>query len=193
MKRQLFTGTALLLLPASAWAHAGHVRLSSLAEAVGYYFTSAELLATLAVAILAGQNGGAAVRASLAAFPVGVLAGLGGALAVGFEPPAARAAALSLLGLGALAAWSPRWPPTACAALAAAAALVHAWLLMTVARESAAIAVAGMLLTAMALLALVAHWVSRMRAEWALITMRVAGSWVAAVGLLMLGRSLSGA
>ena len=42
------------------------------------------------------------------------------------------------------------------------------------------------------LVALVAAFVVSLRAPWARIVVRVAGSWIAAIGLFMLGWSLRG-
>ncbi|MBW2327674.1 MAG: hypothetical protein JRF45_14630 [Deltaproteobacteria bacterium] len=42
------------------------------------------------------------------------------------------------------------------------------------------------------LVALVAALVVSLRAQWARVTVRVAGSWITAIGLLMLGRTYRG-
>jgi hydrogenase/urease accessory protein HupE len=50
-----------------------------------------------------------------------------------------------------------------------------------------AVALLGLIFAIFALIALAAAFVVRLRAEWARTSVRVAGSWIAASGLLMLG------
>ena len=52
---------------------------------------------------------------------------------------------------------------------------------------SAAVALLGLVFAVFVLVALAAAFVVRLRADWARIAVRVAGSWIAASGLLMLG------
>jgi hydrogenase/urease accessory protein HupE len=53
--------------------------------------------------------------------------------------------------------------------------------------ETAAVALLGLVFAVLVLVAVAAAFVVRLRAEWARIAVRVAGSWVAASGLLLLG------
>ena len=53
--------------------------------------------------------------------------------------------------------------------------------------ETAAVALLGLVFAVFVLIALAAAFVVRLRAHWARIAVRVAGSWIAASGLLMLG------
>jgi len=52
---------------------------------------------------------------------------------------------------------------------------------------SAAVALLGLVFAVFVLVALAAAFVIRLRAAWARIAVRVAGSWIAAGGLLLLG------
>jgi len=52
---------------------------------------------------------------------------------------------------------------------------------------TAAVALLGLVFAVFVLVALAAAFVVRLRGEWARIAVRVAGSWIAASGLLMLG------
>jgi urease accessory protein len=78
--------------------------------------------------------------------------------------------------------------------LALAVGLLHGWL------NGAAIAEAqreplglvGIVSTTFVLVALAGALVVSIRAAWARIVVRVAGSWVAAIGLLILGWNLRG-
>jgi hydrogenase/urease accessory protein HupE len=53
--------------------------------------------------------------------------------------------------------------------------------------DTAAIALLGLVFAIFALIAIAAAFVVRLQAHWARIAVRVAGSWIAASGLLMLG------
>ena len=75
------------------------------------------------------------------------------------------------------------------AALAAVLGLYHGYLNGTGLGTSStsAVALLGLVFSAFVLVALAAAFVVRLRAEWARIAVRVAGSWIAASGLLMFG------
>jgi urease accessory protein len=53
--------------------------------------------------------------------------------------------------------------------------------------DTAAVALLGLMFAVFVLIALVAAFIVRLRADWSRIAVRVAGSWIAASGLLMLG------
>jgi len=53
--------------------------------------------------------------------------------------------------------------------------------------EIAAVALLGLVFAVFVLVSLAAAFVVRLRAHWGRIAVRVAGSWIAAIGLLMLG------
>jgi urease accessory protein len=187
---------ALLLLPASAHAHLVTTGLGPLYDGISHVVLSPDdLLPVLAMALLAGLNGRAASRWALLLLPlawaVGGLAGLGSR-----TPPFPGAlAAASVLVLGLMTAVDRRLPPGLVASLAAAFGLLHGWLngasIGSAGRE--ALGLAGIVATVFVLVALVAARVVSLRAPWARIVVRVAGSWTGAIGLLMLGWSLRGA
>jgi hydrogenase/urease accessory protein HupE len=98
-----------------------------------------------------------------------------------------------LLILGTLVA-DLRLPPPAVTALAVGLGLVHG-VLNGVAMQQAGAGVLGLLglLAALfVLVALVAAFVVSLHQQWTRIAVRVAGSWMAAIGLLMLGWDLRG-
>ncbi len=94
--------------------------------------------------------------------------------------------------LGGLAAIDRRLSPTVVTALAVAVGLLHGWLNGTAIAESQreAIGLVGIAAMTFVLVALVSAFVVSVRAVWARMAVRVAGSWIAAIGLLMLGWSL---
>lgn len=143
----------------------------------------------LALALLAGLNGPAAGRRTLFLLTAAWLAGgmAGFALAASWLPGIVTT--VSLLVLGALTALDRRLPPAALATLALALGLAHGWLngasLALDRRE--ALGLAGIAAAVFVLVALAAAAAVRARSGPARIVVRVAGSWTAAIGLLMLG------
>jgi len=99
---------------------------------------------------------------------------------------------VSFLLLGALVAADARLPLIATTALAALLGLVHGSLngLAMAGAGLGALSVLGIVASVFILAALVTSLVVPLRAAWARVAVRVAGSWIAAVGLLQLGWAL---
>ena len=185
----------LLLGPAAAHAHLVNTGIGPVYDGIAHLFVSFEdLLAVIAIALLAGLNGPLAGRRMLFTLPlVWLLGGLAGTLIPAAPLPLAPAT-LSLLVIGVLAALDIRLAPAAVAALALVLGLLHGW------QNGVAMAVAGLQATGLVgtsgavfvVAALVAALVVALRRPWTRIAVRVAGSWIAASGLLLLGWALSG-
>jgi hydrogenase/urease accessory protein HupE len=96
---------------------------------------------------------------------------------------------LSFMLMGALVAADARLSPVTIAALAGMYGALHGLLNgSTLATMGADVgSLLGMVLAAVSLVLLASAAVVPLQAFWARITVRVAGSWVVAVGLLMLG------
>jgi hydrogenase/urease accessory protein HupE len=96
--------------------------------------------------------------------------------------------------LGGLVVADAKLSLRAMTALAALLGLVHGYLNGTGMGQSgfAVVAVVGVASAVFVLIALAAAFVMQLRAHWARIAIRVAGSWIAASGLLLLGWSLRG-
>jgi hydrogenase/urease accessory protein HupE len=182
----------IALGPATVEAHLVTTGLGPVYDGVSHVLVSPEdLVPILAMAMLAGLNGPRAGRRALfgvtGAWLVGGLAGF----AVG-PPVASVLTTFSFLVLGALTSMDLRLSPRAVSALAAVLGVLHGWL------NGAGIAAAqrdvtglvGIAAVTFAILALVSAAVVSLRFAWMRIAVRVAGSWVAAIGLLMLGWSL---
>jgi len=94
--------------------------------------------------------------------------------------------------LGVLTALDRRLPERAVIALAALVGLLHGWLngagIAAAGRES--LALVGIGTAIFVVVALGAALVVSLRRSWQRIAVRVAGSWVAAIGLLLLGWAL---
>ena len=185
----------LLLAPATAHAHLVTTGLGPFYDGIGHLLASPDdLVPVLAMALLAGLGGTTSGRRALFVLPLAWTAGgLGGYWLHG---PLLRGTptAVSFMALGILIASGRRLSPALIAGLAAGLGLVHGWL------NGAAIAVAGREALGLAgiatgvfvLVALGAAFVVSLRKPWTRIAVRVAGSWIAATGLLMLGWKLSG-
>lgn len=186
---------AAALLPAPAEAHLVTTGLGPLYDGVSHVFLSPEdLVPVLALALLAGLGGPVAGRWTLFALPAAWLAGgLAGYYARQPLLPGA-VTSLSFLIAGGLTAAGRHLQPAPLAALAAGIGLVHGWLngVGLAEAEREALGLAGIAGAIFVLVALLAACAVPLRAGWARVAVRVAGSWVAAIGLLLLGWSLRG-
>lgn len=186
---------AALLAPAAARAHLVDTGLGPFYDGVSHLaLTPEDLLPALAVALLAGQRGVAAGRATLFVLPSAWA--LGGAAGLAW-PTTASASGLgtaSLLAAGVLVAAEARLRLPVVAGLAAALGLSHGYL------NGSAMAMAGLGAPGLAgivaglfvLAGLSAARVVTIRVPWGRVAVRVAGSWIAAIGLLSLGWALRG-
>jgi hydrogenase/urease accessory protein HupE len=181
---------ALAAAPATALAHLTDTGLGPVYDGIAHVLISFEdLLPVLALAVLAGLNGAREGRLALFTLPVAwLLGGVAGVLWGGLTPPS-WAPVLSLLALGVLAAASIRLAPSLVVLLSAALGIVHGALngagLESAGRDATALL--GIVATVFVVFALASALVVSLRQPWTRIAVRVAGSWVAAVGLLMAG------
>jgi urease accessory protein len=93
------------------------------------------------------------------------------------------------VGSPARASWNPRLPAAAVAVLAAAYGALHGLSNGAAMGESGMqpLGLLGIAATVFALVALISAFVISLRAPWTRVAVRVAGSWIAAIGLLLLG------
>jgi hydrogenase/urease accessory protein HupE len=186
---------AILLLPSIARAHLTDTGLGPFYDGIAHLLLSFDdLLPVIALALLAGLNGARAGRLVLFVLPVAWLAGgMVGVLAG--AAPTTGVTSVSLLVLGVLAAANAKLRPPLVVALATALGLIHGWLngsaIAAAGREASGLfGIAGAIFV---IFALAAALVVSLRKPWTRIAVRVTGSWIAAVGLLVLGWSLRGA
>jgi hydrogenase/urease accessory protein HupE len=193
LRRRELVALAALLAPASAHAHLVNSGLGPFYDGVSHLaLTPEDLLPALALALLAGQRGAAAGRATLFALPAAWLAGGLAGLAWPTAASTSWPGTVSLLLLGGLVAAEARLRPALVVGLAIGFGLVHGYLngiVMAQARLGA-LGLAGIVATLAVLVTLGAALVVAIRAAWARIAVRVAGSWIAAIGLLALGWAL---
>jgi urease accessory protein len=154
-----------------------------------------DLLPAVAVTLLAGLGGARAGRFVLAILPaawlVGMVAGAGVAAAIGVPGAPAWLIAVVTALLGALVAADLRLPLAVVIAVAAALGALHGYdngrdLAAT---TGALVAILGIACSLFAIVSLLAGQVAVLQAQWARLAVRISGSWIAAIGLLMLGWS----
>ena len=194
--RRVLAAAALLLLPATAHAHLVNTGLGPFYDGVSHFgLTPEDFLPALALALLAGQRGSKAGRANLFALPgAWLLGGLAG-LAFPTDATATALTTVSFVLLGGLVAAEAPLGPGWVAGLAIVLGLVHGTLNGAAMSEArlGALGLAGIVATLFVVTSLAAAMVVAIRVPWGRIAVRVAGSWIAAVGLLLLGWSLRGA
>ncbi len=185
-----------LLLPASAQAHLVTTGLGPFYDGVSHFaLTPEDLLPALAMALLAGQRGARSGRLTLFALPAAWLAGGLAGLAFPSFSSAAVLTTLSFLALGALVATEAPLRDEWVSGLALVLGLLHGYLNGSAMAQAklGALGLTGIVTTLFVTVALAAALVVALRSPWARVAVRVAGSWIAAIGLLLLGWSLRGA
>lgn len=180
----------LLVAPGAAQAHLVNSGLGPFYDgALHLLLSPLDLLGLVAAALLAGLRGAGAARLMVIVLPISwLLAGM-----LGMKLPLTLnldwLSVLSLMVLGVLVAADARLLRVAVASIGVAYGAIHGLL------NGSALAVMGAgpssllgIVLAVVLLALLtAAAVIPLRALWARVAVRVVGSWLAAVGLLMLG------
>ena len=184
------------MLPATAHAHLVTTGFGPFYDGVSHFLlTPEDALPALALALLAGLCGARAGRLALFALPgAWLLCGLAG-LAWPTTSPTGMLTTVSFVALGGLVAADARLRPGWVVGLALVLGSVHGYL------NGAAMAQAklglpgraGVVAALFVAVALAAALVVALHAPWARIAVRVAGSWIAAIGLLLLGWSLRAA
>jgi hydrogenase/urease accessory protein HupE len=150
--------------------------------------TPEDLVPIVALALFAGLRGARAGRLALLVLPVAWA--LGGLLGLRVSsPPLAPVPALSFILIGLLVAADLKVPDGAVAALAGAVGLVHGFLNgpALAGAGPGALGLVGIAAVTFVLVALASALVVSLRVPAARIAVRVAGSWIAAIGLLLLG------
>jgi hypothetical protein len=194
MRRRATKSRAIVALSASlagpAHAHLVNTGFGAFYDGLAHVaLTPADLLIVVALALLAGQRGKRAARYALFALPIAWLAGG----IVGARWPSAGAlpllTTLSFAIAGALVALNAKVRDVGVAALAVAAGVLHGLVNgATMAPAGAsALALGGAITAIFCLSAILSAEVTALPVGWPRIVVRVAGSWIAAAGLLMLG------
>lgn len=173
-----------------AEAHLNSTGMGPIYDGLMHFLISPEdLTPVLALALLAGLRGASYGRRALFVLPAAWL--LGGLIGLAVTTDSAHpvVSAFWFLLLGGLLAGDAKLSLRVTTALAALLGLYHGYLNgigLGLSATSAAVLL-GLIFAVFVLVALAAALVVQLRASWARIVVRVAGSWIAASGLLMLG------
>jgi hydrogenase/urease accessory protein HupE len=181
---------ALVLVASPVQAHLMNTGLGPFYDGLAHPFiTPEDLLPVIALALLAGLRGPQAGRAVLFALPAAWLAG--SCAGQVFAPCVTLTLAIAALTitLGALAAADRALPLAWVAGLAVALGLINGFAggVELERLHASSLAAVGVSAALFMLVALLAGQAATVRAAWARVGIRVAGSWIAAAGLLMLG------
>ena len=182
-------------VPLPAAAHMPTSGLGPVYDGVFHLLLSPEdLMPLIGLALLCGQRGAPFARRALWVVP---LAWLAGGL-TGMFAPSTHGAALSgvsFLLLGGLVALNAQVPLALLTTLAALFGLFHGYLNGVGLNRFAdgAYVLLGLAAAVCVVVAVFASLVIPLRRPWTRIAVRVAGSWIAASGLLLLGWALRGA
>jgi hydrogenase/urease accessory protein HupE len=188
----LVAGVALVALwPSNACAHLVTSGLGPVYDGLLHLvLTPEDLLPTIAIALLAGLRGREHSRMTLAALPLAWL--IGGIIGLAVQwPISPELSLISLLILGGLVAADVSISRNLLTLLVLVLGLFHGYLNGVAMAEAqlGMMGLMGVLCAVTVIFTLATAYVVTLRTVWARIVVRVAGSWIAAIGLLMLGWS----
>lgn len=184
--------SAFVLAPASASAHLMATGMGPVFDGISHFGLSPEdFLPVIALGFFAGLRGPAHSRRSLSAVTLSWFAG-GLAAMLGFVLPdivlSCLTAALLML-IGILLAANIGLPSALCAALGASLGLVRGMADLSGVEESLVhiLTLLGMTASVFAIFAIAASFTIPLKQLWIIVAARVGGSWIAALGLLLVG------
>jgi urease accessory protein len=187
----LVIGSPIVLASSPTEAHLVSTGLGPVYDGISHFALSPEdLIPVLALALLAGLRGKEHGRRALMVLPaawlLGGLAGLATTAAV-----IAPVTWVPFVLIGGLVAADIRLPVLATTLLAAMLGLFQGYLNGAAMEQAGpgALGLAGTASNIFVVVALVAAFVVTLRTDWTRIAVRVAGSWIAAIGLLLFGWS----
>ena len=178
----------LAFSPSRAAAHLVTTGMGPVYDGIGHLLlTPEDLVPVLALALYAGLRGAVAGRRTMFLLPfawfVGGLTGSAVNIATSLPIPA-----ISFLILGGLVAADLCMPAPVVTGLTIMLGLVHGFLNGAVLQAGAGtLGLIGIATMLFVLVTLASALVVSLRKSWARIAVRVAGSWIAAIGLLMFG------
>jgi urease accessory protein len=190
IRKALVAASILLILPAASLAHLSNTGLGPYYDGLAHFWNSPEeFIPALALAFLAGLRGPRIGRYTLFILPGAWLAGGLLGIALPKMEHSTVLVCISFLLLGALVAADVRLRMAVVASLASVVGLLFGYL-DGVGMSGAKLGELGLLgsvSSVFVLVALAAALVVSLHAPWARIVVRVAGSWIAAAGLLLIG------
>lgn len=186
--KTLIAALGLLFCPSDAAAHLVTTGMGPVYDGIGHLLlTPEDLVPAVAMALYAGLRGRAPGRRALFFFPLAWL--IGGFIGLAADTmPVFPVSAFSFLLVGILIAADLRLPDNAFTVLAVAVGIMHGFFNgIALKAGPAGLGLLGIMSALFVLVALVSAFVVSLKPPWARIVVRVAGSWVAAMGLLMIG------
>ena len=187
-----FVAALAVLLPSRAWAHLVNTGMGPVYDGIGHLLlTPEDLVPVLALSCYCGLRGPQAGRWAMFVLPVAWCAGglIGLKLDLEITLPVT---ALSFLLLGGLVAADAKLPVQVIAPLTAVVGLVHGVLNGLILQTGpGGPAILGIMGTLFVLVTLLSAVVVSLERSWSRIFVRVAGSWVAACGLLLIALHFS--
>jgi urease accessory protein len=180
--------SAALLKPTDAAAHLVTTGMGPVYDGIGHLLlTPEDLVPAVAVALYAGLRGKAPGRRALFFFPLAWL--IGGFIGLAADTmPVFPISAFSFLLIGILIAADLRLPDNAFTFLVVIVGIMHGFFNgIALKAGPASLGLLGIMSALFVLVALVSAFVVSLKPPWTRIVVRVAGSWVAAMGLLMIG------
>jgi hydrogenase/urease accessory protein HupE len=188
--RLLVIAVNLLVLPAAAQAHLTGTGLGPFYDGATHFFLSPEqIIPVMALGLFAGLRGKRAGRIALFLLPVAWFVGGFVGLVHPVSGQFTLLACFSFLVLGGLVALDAKLQPRYVAGLALAFGLAIGYVngsdLSTA--NVGSLGVLGTATSIFVLVALTAALVASLHVPWTRIVVRVAGSWIVAAGLLLLG------
>lgn len=189
-KSACLLATIAALAPLQAQAHLVQTGFGAFYDGLAHVaLTPADLLVVVAIALLAGQQGTQAARWTLFALPIAWLAGsvLGARIPMDATLPLLTTLTFGIAGM--LVAIDAKLRVATISAFAIVAGLLHGYVngATMVPGGAGVLALAGAVTAVFCLFAILAAQVTVLRVGWMRIAVRVAGSWVAAAGVLMVG------
>ena len=154
--------------------------------------TAEDVLPVIALALLASLGGRHPARLAIFVLPTAWIAGMVLGSVVAPPPSSAWLTALLTIAIGASVAADRKLQPSVIVVVASVLGLVHGWGngASLAATGAGVTGPAGVACTVFVVATLIAGLVVSRTAPWSRIVVRVAGSWIAAIGLLMLGWSV---
>jgi urease accessory protein len=180
-----------LIVAPPAQAHLMNTGFGPFYDGLTHLFVTPEdLLPVIALALLAGLRGPRFGRAVLFALPVAWLVGSAAGLLLASQVTLPVAETIVTIALGVLLAADCPLPIACIAGLAILLGLLHGSLNgseLPKTTLSGQISAAGVAVALFVVVSLLAGQAASVRVPWARVAVRVAGSWIVAIGLLMLG------
>jgi urease accessory protein len=188
------TPAVMLTAAPSAHAHLMNTGFGPFYDGLTHLFVTPEdLLPVIALALLAGLRGPRFGRAVLFALPVAWLVGSAGGLLLTPQITLPVPETIVTIAIGALLAADRPLPLAFVAGLAILLGLLHGILNASdipTTNASGQLSADGVAAALFVLVSLLAGQAASVHVPWARVAVRVAGSWIVAIGLLMLGWAL---